>query len=727
MFFLLYLPNNMSSTNNNNNNITTTVMNDIEHLFSIHYQKRKNIDLFENLEKIANVSKLQNYIPIYSHFFSLNLQNYNNINLNNKWYISDVYSIYNSDSDTESGSDSGCGSGSETNTCIKKDTKNNDHDNDDDDDDDDDSSDELTTYINQCLYDCKLNNILNKKSKDKTVFIKFAPLLDPIKFLTGKYDNTNDIEKTYLYNLPSIEMKDNINVHPKLLTINNTAYVDNFFVYLSSMLLHNTNFLHGLDYYGSFLGIKTNFTINVYDDLDYLSQSDYFNKNKNILFEVDDENYDYDHENNTMYSSKNLKKIVINNNNENVDINIDTIDDTIQLFDDIFVDNNSNSNSDNSMTDVLIDELLIENININNQLDKINTSLKSSSSCSSRTSYTSESSGESKSSKNSTPIDNNNDCGTCNLSNDEIPDLVELDKLLEESLNNEEQHESNEGGHTFNLSDSHENNSSSSYDSESEYIEARIPKFPVELICMEYCENTFDNLIANNNLSDEEWFSALLQIIMMLLTYQKTFSFTHNDLHTNNVMYNLTDKKYIYYCYKNKYYKVPTFGRLFKIIDFGRGIYKYKGNLFCSDSFQVGGDAATQYNTEPYFNDKKPRIDPNYSFDLCRLACSIFDYLVDDITNLKELERNSLVTKLIVEWCLDDKGINLLYKANGDDRYPEFKLYKMIARCCHNHTPENQLSRPEFSKFVVPYNSISKTKNIIDTLINIDKMPNLTK
>jgi hypothetical protein len=59
-------------------------------------------------------------------------------------------------------------------------------------------------------------------------------------------------------------------------------------------------------------------------------------------------------------------------------------------------------------------------------------------------------------------------------------------------------------------------------------------------------------------------------------------------------MYKSTNKKFIYYCYNKKYYKVPTFGRIFKVIDFGRSIYKYCGNIFCSDSFQNGGDAATQ-------------------------------------------------------------------------------------------------------------------------------------
>jgi hypothetical protein len=194
---------------------------------------------------------------------------------------------------------------------------------------------------------------------------------------------------------------------------------------------------------------------------------------------------------------------------------------------------------------------------------------------------------------------------------------------------------------------------------------------------------------------------------------------THNDLHTNNIMYINTKKPYIYYHYKKTYYKVPTFGRIFKIIDFGRGIYKFNGKIFCSDSFQNGGDAGSQYNTEPYFNDKKPRLEPNFSFDLCRLACSIFDYVVEDFDSIKNLNECDPLVKLIVEWCIDDNGINVLYKNNGVERYPDFKLYKMIARCVHKHTPNAQLERPEFKKFIVNKSQISKSEGVL----NIDEIP----
>ena len=73
---------------------------------------------------------------------------------------------------------------------------------------------------------------------------------------------------------------------------------------------------------------------------------------------------------------------------------------------------------------------------------------------------------------------------------------------------------------------------------------------------------------------------------------------------------------------------------------------------------------------------------------------------------------------IIVEWCLDDNGLNVLYKNNGADRYPDFKLYKMIARCVHNHTPQAQLQRKEFHSFTFPKKNIPENEKII----NIDEM-----
>jgi hypothetical protein len=615
---------------------------------SVNYQKRKNLNLFNKLQsnKKINVTSVQNYIPIYDRFFSLNNTNWNSINLNHQWAISDI-----------------------------KESKHKDDD-------------------NEHIFNCKIKHISSQDSDDITntqkVFIKMAPLLDPFKYLVGKY-NYND---TQLFNLPSFDKS--IKVHQKIADTNNSSYIDGFFSFLTSQVLHEHKFLHGLDYYGSFLAIKNEYKLNIIDDLDYLIQSEFFNKQKGNLFNVEDFSHLI-----TNNETPSLQPLKISSSLKSV-LSVKSIDNNI--FENIF----DNIDQPISLSDIKTIGVDLEDITNSNCFDvsnqKKSETLRSGSTCSSRTSHT-----------------NDND----------LDELEEDLKEDEDNLDNNDLNKSNSNSSLNNednsyLDDNEDNIDDEEYEDasdistvEEESILVTLPKFPVQVICMENCENTFDDLIINETLNEEEWFSALMQIIMILISYQKMFSFTHNDLHTNNIMYISTNKKFIYYTYKKKSYKVPTFGKIYKIIDFGRAIYKFNGKLFCSDSFQPGGDAATQYNTEPYFNDKKPRLEPNFSFDLCRLACSIFDYVVDDFDNIKNINECSPLVKLIVEWCIDDNGINILYKNNGVERYPDFKLYKMIARYVHNHTPQAQLERKEFSKFLISNKNISKNEYII----NIDELP----
>jgi len=584
---------------------------------NVNYEKRNNLELFKTFRNNKDLSllKVQNYIPIYNNFFSFNETNYNVINLNNKFYIS----------------------------SLLKQVENREN-----------------------VFTSILKNTVNETTLEKEIFIKYAPLIDPFKYLVGKY-NINDDK---LFKLPKFNSTDK-DVHYKFIDKNNSSYIDSLFSFLSSKIIHKYNFIHGVDYYGSFLAIKSNYKVNIIDDIEYLCKSDYFNKYKNVDFKVDDYNFLLD---NVIDSRKKPIKI----DNEISLFPVETIDDS--LFEDLF---------DTKL--ITLDDLKnnsLELIDVTNssdfslKQDNKSTTIKSSSTCSSRSSHTSVS--------------------------DEYQEQEEFEEL-EENYDDDE-----------NVEDGDENseNSEDSIDK----INATIPKFPVNLICMENCESTLDDLIINNELNNDEWFSALMQVIMILITYQKCFSFTHNDLHTNNIMYNKTEKKYIYYHYNKKYYKVPTFGRIFKIIDFGRSIYTYNEILFCSDSFEHGGDASTQYNFEPYFNNKKPRLEPNYSFDLCRLACSIFDYLIDDLDDIKDLNNCSNIIKLIVDWCTDDNNMNILYKTNGAERYPEFKLYKMISRCVHKHTPHAQLERKEFSSYLVKRSDLPKKF----TLVNVDEMPIFT-
>jgi hypothetical protein len=413
--------------------------------------------------------------------------------------------------------------------------------------------------------------------------------------------------------------------------------------------------------------VKKNFYFNIADDVEFLYESDFFHEHKGKLFEIDDmDKLDFAFPD----TRKKREKITINP----TDISLQTEQLDVNTLDSIFKTSDEIQENSN-----LIFEFDLS--------DKTKKSMsKTSSTCSSRSSNTS--------------LDTNDSVYESGDEEDEDGDGSENGDDDDE----DDENESSGGSETSSLSIA-------------EFLGATVKNFPVEVICLEEMEETLDSFLEMSKLSQEEWISCLFQVIIQLITYQKLFDLTHNDLHTNNIMYVKTDKPYLYYKYEDKHYKVPTHGKIYKIIDFGRAIYKFKGNIICSDSFHPKGDAATQYNCEPYFNNKKPRLEPNASFDLCRLGCSLYDFFVDE-EELNSEEPDPL-TLLIIEWARDDKNRNILYKNNGDERYPDFKLYKMIARTVHKHTPRRQLENPLFKQFCVSRKKINRKAKIF----NIDKLP----
>jgi hypothetical protein len=53
---------------------------------------------------------------------------------------------------------------------------------------------------------------------------------------------------------------------------------------------------------------------------------------------------------------------------------------------------------------------------------------------------------------------------------------------------------------------------------------AYISNYPVQMICLEKCENTTDYLLENELIDEPKCISALMQIVMTLIVYQKTLS-----------------------------------------------------------------------------------------------------------------------------------------------------------------------------------------------------------
>jgi len=573
--------------------MNTKMMSDNK--FSIGYYKTNSIDLssleqnyiqshsdIENNYNPFQIDKLQKYNPIYDTLFTLSCKNYNTIQLNHSKHF--------------------------LNTHLVVDMSNIEH--------------------------------------NQDVFFKYSPLLDPLHYMVGKYEN----DKEYIHNLPypTCILKDSSdNVLSKVSSNHNCSYVDSFFCYLSSMTLQTHNVLNCLDFYGSFIGIQNSYKYDVSDDLDYLSSSTFFNDNMNTLFTLENINVDQYHDDE---SRKKRPKLCISKTNHNItavslteclvdvsDIALDTLDDCIMY--DSTIDNNTDNQS---------------------------------------------SADENQSSDDDSSIAYTTDTDT--------------------NENNESESETE--------SDGSDNSDSTSNPDEEQ--NAYIRNYPVQMICLEKCDGTLDDLFISGNATVDNTASALFQIAMTLIIYQKLFSFTHNDLHTNNIMYIETDIPFLFYKYDNIVYKVPTYGRIYKIIDFGRSIYRFNGTTYCSDSFGPGGDADTQYNCEPFFNNKKPRLEPNMSFDLCRLGCSIYDFIIPEHLDYNDYDE---LQKTIHRWCLDDNDKNILYKKNGEERYPDFKLYKMIARTVHKHTPQEQLRFSFFNQF------ISKNEDADKHMVDINCLP----
>ena len=705
-----------------------------ENTFSLNYRKLNNRDFFASLEESElGIVNSKNYMPVYENYFNLNETNYNSINLNQRFYVSALSGVVD---------------------------KNN---------------------IQAAVVDAFKSTSESLTILHKPIFIKFSPLIDPVKYMLGKYESLNvngDILDIPV--LSKLERKGLLKANDK----NNASYVDAFFSYLSSQVLNCHDFIHGLNFYGSFNAIKKDFYYNVIDDIECLDKNPYFNKNKNILFEVEDIEFSDDDENHNesvnndedsthsnyahrqQKNTRNKKEKITIETNETIDEStivvhdeFDKVSNELSSIFNISSDSKesepsepsepsgpSGPSGDEDLLILKLDDIVADNANIIEEVDGIVLNKDShfgndsdsndsftSGSCSSRSSYTSDG-------------HNNGDDGSG--SDCEIDDIICLDDTVsggkdvkdgknkkydkktskdasaacysEEGSAGESGDNSNSDGEGEEDGECDDDDDDDDEYEDDETLWATIKNFPVSAIMLEKCENTLDSLMMQEKeMTENEWRSALMQVIMTLITYQKLFGFTHNDLHTNNIMYIYTEKEYIYYHYNKKYYRVPTYNRTFKIIDFGRAIYKYKSKTICSDSFSMTGDAATQYNCEPYFNDNKPRLEPNYSFDLCRLGCSIFDYFIDDISNVAAICKKEPLSKLIVEWVTDDQNRNILYKANGEERYPDFKLYKMIARSVHNHTPQAQLSKPIFASYEFPKKKVKSSNRII----NIDKMP----
>ena len=223
-----------------------------------------------------------------------------------------------------------------------------------------------------------------------------------------------------------------------------------------------------------------------------------------------------------------------------------------------------------------------------------------------------------------------------------------------------------------------------------------VTNFPTQLIFMEKLEYTLDDLLEETNLSDREWTSILFQICFGLAVAQNKFHFVHNDLHSSNIMFTTTDNPFMYFEVNNVFYKIPTYGKITKIIDFGRATFTHNKTLYFSSTFDENGDAEGQYDYPINNSLKNCKIKPNKSFDLARLATTIIEHF----------NPNTKLFNLLKIWMTDK---NNQFIINEED---DFDLYKKIAKDIKNAVPLNQFKNKIFKRFIVNKKDIKNQYSI---------------
>jgi hypothetical protein len=244
---------------------------------------------------------------------------------------------------------------------------------------------------------------------------------------------------------------------------------------------------------------------------------------------------------------------------------------------------------------------------------------------------------------------------------------------------------------------------------------------PVAIQYIEACEGTFDFLLESKELvpiqtveHTNQWKAWLFQICVALTQLQNALRLTHNDLHSANILWKKTDQQFLHYLdSKGRKWQVPTYGYVFTIIDYGRSICCINNFFIVSSDYNDGHDAHGMYNFGPIEDKDEPHVAPNPSFDLCRLACDMLRVFYP-INPPPSNPKSKLITKegswevretdqplfnLLWSWLKTKQNTNVLETATGDEKYPGFDLYTVIAKDVRDAIPEVQLSNPMFKEF----------------------------
>jgi hypothetical protein len=610
-------------------------------------------------------------------------------------------------------------------------------------------------------YTSNIYDRFSNKTDDKDVFFKISSILCPLTYIKNEYSENSNVNMPHIRKYVSKR-------HNKILDKNNTTYIDSFCSYMFSKLVENDICTGFPLYYGNYIGIAGTYMCNMTEEYENYKDDKWFKNSLNKKFKLHmidvmkkkkinlEKNIDdffkttMDNEINLHDLNKQLELFKIDASNKN-SIELYDVSDEDEKFNDsdsdVYSDNSDNVNLINILTDSNY-KFTLENTNENYNNNSIG-----------NMSDNNEKTGTDSNAGSNADSDAVSDAGS---NADNYPDSGEVsDSISEPEDSDNESNDSNDGNDSndnekierfnklieiesgnfndidldnlSNISEASIESTSMSFEKEID-VYCELHNMPVNIIISENLDGTLEDLIQidkkilnkckkqytfenydNDNSGDfynsvefmeieNRWLAYLWQIIFALAIAQKYYKFTHNDLHTSNVMYKKTTIQYLYYNVNGKYYKIATHGYILKIIDFGRGVLKINKNIYFSDVFSKDAEAGEQYTYPFEKNTSTKETYPNMSFDLSRLSTSMIDDLFSEYPTEKndgkvlsrdnQKETTSELFNLLYTWITDKYGRLVTV-------YNDFNLYKVIARRVDSAIPHKQLTKNIFNRFLI--------------------------
>jgi hypothetical protein len=214
---------------------------------------------------------------------------------------------------------------------------------------------------------------------------------------------------------------------------------------------------------------------------------------------------------------------------------------------------------------------------------------------------------------------------------------------------------------------------------------------PVQMLFTEMIgEETLGDVVDRENFQSNRWRSYCFQVIAALSIIQSRYKMYHNDLHINNLICQKTKKQFLYYrCAKGRLYRVPTYGKIIKIIDWGRGTLKYKYDSIRNKCFNLDGDVFGQFYPPTSLHHKRRTVNYNNSIDMVMFA---FTMLESFYLNSSDYESSSNSTYLKAnkpnkpEYIIQDIEVN---RQKRLELLPKSDIVKFLFDICDNTRGKN--------------------------------------